>query len=200
MNEGRLFTRSDKWDMFSSWAICPNYPYGVPCITMNLTACIGTWPLNMASFFPSFFSFFHARTLLRQNLRASKWPERSGGTQPADLLFLLALGTWITCPRKWFRTYTPSPWNLHLEILLKVVKPLIFWGVLVFSFENTPISADLISMISVILAFLLFILRQFALSMFKDSLQYFISSPFLSLRFLVYFFPVSIGCVLHLGL
>ena len=31
--------------------------------------------------------FFHAHTFLRPNLRAAKGPERSGGTQPDDLIF-----------------------------------------------------------------------------------------------------------------
>ena len=74
------------------------------------------------------------------------------------------------CPLKWLRSYTPSPLNLRLEMLLNVVKPLILGFCIAFNSENTPISTTLISSISVILALLLFILRQLAPSMFKDSL------------------------------
>ena len=61
---------------------------------------------------------------------------------------------YVSCPRKWFLKYTPIPWKFLLQILLNVVNPLILGWFFIFSSENTPMSTDLVSIISVILPFL----------------------------------------------
>ena len=45
----------------------------------------------------SFIIFFLSLTFLRPNLRAAKGPERSGGTQPSDLFFLVGSGRRSEC-------------------------------------------------------------------------------------------------------
>ena len=73
------------------------------------------------------------------------------------------------------------PWNLRFDVLLKEVNPLNFGGFFVFSSEKNPTSTALLSRIFVMLDFLLLMLLQLAPRKLRDTFEYLMPRPSLSL-------------------